>query len=118
MKREDLLKEMKSSIGTKDPVEFFAKMVDVFDLMFNHIENLEKNISKLKKHSSLAIHWESKVAAQMLSDQVNVLRADKETYANEITALKKAFIENKVTQSYAEFCMFWEDTLGWHPFLD
>jgi len=118
MKREDLLKEMRDSIGTKDPIDFFAKMVDVFTLMFDHIEHLEKNLEQVKRHSALAIQWEPKVASDMLAKQVKILRENKDTYFQEIDALKKAFAEDQVTQSYNEFCKFWEDTLGWHPFLD
>lgn len=118
MKREDLLKEMKDSVGNKEPVEFFAKMVDVFSLLFDRIDQLENNLQHLKIQSSLAIQWEPKIASDMIAKQVDVLRQDKDTYFNEITALKKAFAEDVVTQNYHEFCKFWLDTLGWHPFLD
>lgn len=118
MNRESLLKEMRDSVGTKDPVEFFAKMTDVFGLLFDRIDVLEKNINRIKKHSALAIQWDPRMASELLAAQVNVLRQDKDVYFNEITALKTAFGEDKVTQSYAEFCQFWLDTLGSHPFLD
>jgi hypothetical protein len=117
MKREDLLKEMKESIGTKDPVEFFAKMVDVFTLLFDKIESLEDDLAQVKVHSALAIQWEPKVAADMLTKQIEILRQDKDTYSAELTALKKAYAENQVTQNYETFCQFWIDTLGFHPFL-
>jgi chromatin segregation and condensation protein Rec8/ScpA/Scc1 (kleisin family) len=118
MKREDLLKEMKESVGTKDPLEFFSKLPDVLTLLFDRIDQLENTLDRVKRQSALAINWEPKVAADMLAKQVQVLRQDKDTYANEITALKQAFAEDKVTQSYQEFTRFWETTLGWHPFLD
>lgn len=118
MKREDLLKEMKESVGTKDPIEFFAKLPDVLTLLFDRIDQLEDTLARVKRQSALAINWEPKVAADMLARQVQVLRSDKDTYATEITALKRAFAEDKVTQSYAEFTTFWQETLGWHPFLD
>jgi hypothetical protein len=55
----------------------------------------------------------------MIAKEINNLRAlDKETYASEIAQLKQAYSEDKVTQSYPEFCQFWENTLGWHPFID
>lgn len=111
MKREDLLNEMKSSIGTKDPIEFFDKMVDVFNLLFDRMDRLERQ-------TALSIHWDPKIAADMLAKQVTKLREDKDTYANEISALKKAFAEDLVTQNYNDFCSFWSDTLGYHPFLD
>ena len=119
MKREDLLKEMSELIGTKDPVVFFGKMVDMFSMMFDTVERLEKDLKRVKTQSALAIQWEPKVASDMLAKQVNVLRSqDKDAFASEITELKRAFTEDIVTQSYKEFCTFWEDTLGWHPFLD
>lgn len=118
MKKDDLLKEMKESIGTKDPLVFFDKMVDVFTLMLNDIDLLNKNLKRIKTQSALAIKWEPKVAADMLAKEVSTLREDKEIYAVEISALKKAHLEDLVTQNYNDFCKFWEDTLGWHPFLD
>jgi hypothetical protein len=118
MNREDLLKDMRTAVGTKDPLEFFAGLVDVFTLLFDRIDLLEKDLHRVKTQSSLAIQWEPKVASDLLAKEVDVLRKDKDTYFNEITALKKAFAEDKVTQNYQEFCRFWQDTLGWHPFLD
>lgn|ERR1700723_403280 len=111
MKRADLLKEMKESIGTKDPIVFFEKMTDMFGLLFDHIDRLET-------HSALAIEWEPRVAADMLAKQIDVLRQDKDTYFVEITALKRAYAEDIITQNYNSFCVFWRETLGWHPFLD
>jgi hypothetical protein len=118
MKREDVLKEMKEACGTKDPIEFFSKMVDMFSLLFDRIDSLEKNLGRVKTQSALSIHWEPKVASDLLAKQVEVLRKDKDTYFNEITELKKAFAEDKVTQNYDEFVDFWINALGWHPFLD
>ena len=54
----------------------------------------------------------------MLIKEIEVLRNDKITYAEEISALKKAYAEGQVVQSYDTFCQFWVDTLGWHPFLE
>lgn len=118
MKREDLLKEMKNSIGTKEPVEFFDKMVDVLNLLFDRIDNLENNLQAVKKQTALAIEWEPRVAADMIAKQIEVLRQDKDTYFAEISSLKKAYAEDLVTLNYNSFCKFWMDTLGWHPFLD
>lgn len=119
MKREDLLKEMRESVGTKDPIVFFEKMVDVFGLLFDRIEHLEETNQRLKTQSALAIQWEPKVASDMLARQVNVLRnQDKDAFATEISALKKAFADDRVTQNYNDFCNFWQETLGFHPFLD
>jgi hypothetical protein len=118
MKREDLLKEMKSSIGVKEPVEFFSKMVDVFGLMFDRLDLLERENQQLKIQTALSIEWEPKLASTMLAKQVEILRKDKELFFEEISALKKAFAEDLVTQNYIGFCNFWTRTLGWHPFLD
>lgn len=121
MNRQDVLKEMKESIGTKEPIEFFAKMVDVFTLLFDELDATRHELHNVKKQSALAIQWEPKIASQMISDQVHKLRSDLETkdvYDAEISALKRAFAEDIVTQNYNDFCNFWQDTLGWHPFLD
>lgn len=118
MKRESLLKEMKESIGTKDPIEFFAKFTDVLSLLFDRIDQLEANIVRIKLQLALAIQWDPKVASDMIAKQVTALRLnkDKDMYSSEIDALKKAFAEDKVTQTYVSFCEFWEETLGYHPF--
>lgn len=118
MKRQDLLKEMKDAVGTQEPIVFFAKMIDVFNLMFDRIDQLENNLRQVKNHAALAIEWEPKVAASMIAKQIEALRQDKDTYFMEIEALKKAYADDIVTQNYTQFCQFWLDTLGWHPFLD
>lgn len=118
MKRDDLLKEMKNAVGHKEPIEFFAKMMDIFNLMFDHLENLEKSLKETRKQFALAIQWEPRVAATMLADQIAILRADSGTYFAELSSLKKAYAEDRVTQNYHDFCQFWEETLGYHPFLD
>jgi len=119
MTHQDMLKEMQESIGTKDPIVYFSKMTELFSVLFNKIDKLEKTLEQYKCQSALAIQWEPKLALSMLSKEVMRLRAlDKEMYATEISGLKHAYAEDRVTQSYQEFCQFWEDTLGWHPFLD
>jgi hypothetical protein len=117
-KHEYLLKYMKESVGTKEPIEFFDRMTDVFKLLFERIDTLQKTVDRIKVHSALAISWEPRVASDLLAQQVHILRQDADTYANEIVAFKKAFAEDKVTQSYQDFIQFWVDTLGYHPFLD
>jgi hypothetical protein len=118
MKREDLLKEMKSIIGNRDPIEFFGKMVDMFDLLFNQIDQLKSELIAVRVNSALAIQWEPKLASDMLSSQVEILRQDRDVYFNEISALKQAFAEDQVTQNYRDFVNFWQETLGLHPFLN
>ncbi len=114
----NLLKEMRATIGTQEPVKFFEKMVDVIDVLFQHIEELELDLKRTRMQSALAIQWEPKMASVMLSQMINELREDKETYVEELSQLKKAFIEDKVTQNYKDFCEFWQEVLGYHPFLD
>ncbi len=118
MKREDLLLEMKKCVGVQDPIVFFEKMVDVFNLLFDKIDTLQKDVQQAKLQSALAIQWEPKMASTMLTNQINILRQDKDTYFDEISELKKAFAENIVTLNYDTFCKFWQEVLGWHPFLD
>ncbi len=118
MKREDVLKEMRECIGTQEPVVFFGKMVDVFDILFNQIDQLKFDLNKANVKATLAIKWEPKVASQMLADIIHDLRQDRDTYSEQLSNLKKAYAENVVTQNYDTFCSFWIDTLGYHPFLD
>lgn len=118
MDRKALLKEMKDSVGTQEPIVFFAKMVDVFNLLFDRIDELEDEVKESNLKAALAIQWEPKLASGMIADKIQELRQDKDTYAEEITKLKKAFVEDRVTQNYDEFCSFWQDALGYHPFLE
>lgn len=120
MKREDLMKEMKQAVGTKEPIVFFDKMADAINLLFDRIDQLEVDLQQVKVQSALSIQWEPKLASEMLAKQVYSLRQnqDKDAYKSEIDSLKEAYAQDKVTQNYQEFCKFWVDTLGWHPFLD
>ena len=118
MKSQDILKEMRGSIGTKQPIDFFSKLVDLFEIMFTRLDHIEKVMDQVKVHSALAISWEPRVASNLLSKQVVILRENKDVYTTEIASFQKALVENKITQSYKEFVQFWMDTLGYHPFLD
>lgn len=118
MNRQQLLEEMRKSVGVKDPIVFFTHMVSVFELLFDKLENLERQNKLLQIKTALAIKWEPAVALDMLDKEINTLRQDRDIYHNEISALKKARMEDSVTQNYELFCNFWEDTLGYHPFLD
>lgn len=117
MDRKAVLKDMKDSVGTRDPIVFFEKMVDVFTVLFDRIDKLEKDLGETRMNATLAIQWEPKVARAMITDQIRILRETKDDYVEEISKLKAAFFEDKVTQNYNEFCSFWEETLGFHPFL-
>jgi hypothetical protein len=119
MNRQELIKDMKSTIGTREPTVYFDKMTDLFTMMFDKIDRLEAELHRVKTNSALAIQWEPRVAADMLSREITKLKKlDKETYAFEIIDLQRAYGEDRVTQEYTSFCQFWQDTLGWHPFLD
>lgn len=119
MNRKDLLKEMKDGIGNKDPIVFFEKMVDVFNLLFDKVESLESAVNRIQIHAALAIQWEPMTAGNMIVKEIERLRGfDKALYHDEISILKQAYAEDKVTASYQEFCDFWVSTLGWHPFLE
>jgi|ERR1700722_12893581 len=118
MNRSDLLKDMRASIGTQAPIVFFEKMTDLLGIVFDHIEKLEQNNQRLQELVPLAIQWEPRVASNMLAREIDLLKkTDKDIYAAEIQALKTAYAEDKVTQEYVDFCQFWQDTLGYHPFL-
>lgn len=117
MNREDLIKDMRECIGEKEPIEFFNHMVTAFDKLFCEIESLNKEVLDLKTRSALSIQWESKVAASMLSDRIAEMRGN-DLYKTEVAELKKAYAEDRVTQNYHDFCEFWLNTLGYHPFLD
>ena len=111
---------MRDSIGKKDPIVFFEKMVDVFEFLFIHLNKIDNDLHRLKTQTALSIQWDPRVASDMLSSEVNVLRDhdDPSIYEDEIQKLKKAFTDDRVTQNYNDFCKFWVETLGWHPFLD
>jgi hypothetical protein len=119
MNHQDIIKEMKDLVGTREPLLFFEKMTDLFTILFDQISKLETELDLVKTNSALAIEWEPRVASDMLAKEITKLkRLDKQTYALEIADLQKAYAEDHITQNYASFCQFWQDTLGWHPFLD
>ena len=122
---KQLINEMKNAIGTKDPIEYFQSLTTAFEMLFDRLSCIEKQLEQsnqkadeLKTQFALAIHWDSAVALTMLSKQIDILRQNKEMYSVEITALKAAHLENKITQNYNDFCEFWKDTLGYHPFIN
>jgi len=118
MNRADLLQEMRDSVGLQDPIIFFQKFVDVFNLLFDKIDGLEGQLNEMRRQQALAIQWEPAVAADMMVKQIAFMRQDRDTYQTQINDFKQAYAENKVTQSYGEFVQFWRDTLGFHPFLE
>lgn len=116
--KDELLKSMREDIGNKSPLDFFAKFVDAFELLFSRIDQLEAELRKVKTNSALAINWDPKVASQLISKEIDKLRndKDKDLYANELSALKKAYSRTFV--DYNAFVTFWIDVLGYHPFMD
>jgi hypothetical protein len=115
--RENLINDMRDCIGTRDPIEYFSKLVSALDLLFDEIEILQTQNIGLHVKTALAIQWEPSLALDLLDAQINTLREDRDLYHAEISAFKKARMEDSVTQSYEAFCKFWVDTLGYHPFL-
>ena len=124
MNRKDLLKDMKGSIGTKDPLVFFGKMVDVFELLFDRLESLENENYKVKLNTVMLMNWEPNVAAGMVSEELKFLRTTgKQTdgtnmYQQEIDELKNIHTAPHHLQNYVSFVKFWRDLLGYHPFLE
>ena len=51
------LRELRESIGNKDPIEFFAKFVDAFELLFDKLDQLESEVRTAKVNSALSISW-------------------------------------------------------------
>jgi hypothetical protein len=118
MQYKQILKEMKESIGTRDPVEYFDKLTDCLSALFDEIEKLNESNYKFKQLTTLAIKWDPKVASELIIIETKKLSNNKEFYGDLINTLKEAYNANEVTQSYEEFCTFWQDTLGWHPFME
>ena len=117
MKHESLLEEMKGSIGTKDPIDFFMSLTNLFSIMFDKLSKIEKDLNKLKINTALSLQWDSRVANEMLLEQIEILRKDKETYHAELSACKVAYANGVITQQYSTFVEFWINTLGFHPFI-
>lgn len=122
---QNIITEMRDSVGQKDPIEYFKTLTTAFEILFDYLGAQEKELQairselqKVKTQSALAIHWEPKVAADMISKQIDVLRTDKDIYFNEISSFKKAYNEDVVTQNYCDFVSFWVSALGFHPFLE
>lgn len=121
----DLVKKMEETIGTKEPIEYFSLLTQAVsmllqqnNLQLDQIKSLRSELNRVKTQSALSIQWEPKVAANMMSNQIDILRNDKDTYFQELEAFKKAYTEDRVTQNYHDFVAFWTTTLGWHPFLE
>ena len=122
---QSIIHDMNDAVGTKEPIEYFKSLTSAVEVMFNlllvqdrQLQLLREELQKVKTQSALAIQWEPKVAAEMLSKQIDVFRKDKDTHFHELGVFKKAYTDDRVTQNYHDFVEFWSNTLGWHPFLD
>lgn len=120
MNHKDLLKEMSDSVGVQEPVHYFLQLTQVLGLLFDRLDQVEKEVQLVKTYTALAIEWDPKVASNMLAEQIKKMRSqvDRDVYLVEIAALQVAYATDIITQEYASFCQFWQDTLGYHPFLD
>ena len=118
MSKENLIKEMMETIGDKDPILFFQKLTLLFERLSIQMDEIQDDLDKVKTNSALAIAWDPKVASDLLSHQIDVLRQDRDLYHDQLSDLKKAYVEGLVTQDYITFVNFWVDTLGFHPFLN
>jgi hypothetical protein len=123
MNKDDLLKEMRDSIGTKDPIIFFEKMVGAFDLLFEEILFIRSEVQDTKNFLALAIKWDPQVANSMLVRTIQDLRnkgndgTDINIFHEEISQLKKFMMLGTMTTDYDTFCKCFIETLGYHPFL-
>jgi hypothetical protein len=120
MDKNKLLQEMRDSVGTQNPIDFFKKFIDVFEFLFEKVNNLETELKRTRNNAALAIQWQPKIAAEMLLSKIESLRNDpnKEAYHSEISALKVAYAQGAIVKRYDTFCQFWQDILGYHPFLE
>lgn len=123
MNRQDLIKEMRASIGTKDPVVFFEKMIDLFDALFEEMTFIRSEVQDTKNFMALAIKWDAKVANSMLVRTIMELRVKGDDGTNinifheEISVLKKLMITGEMTVDYDTFVKKFTEILGYHPFL-
>ena len=120
----DLVDKMKQTIGTKEPIEYFDLLTQAVSMLLqqnilqlDQIKNLRAELNRVKTQSALSIQWEPKIALSMIEDKIAELRNQKDIYEYEINSLKDAYKEGKIIKSYNDFCYFWENVLGYHPFL-
>ena len=123
MNRQDLIKEMRASLGTKDPVVFFEKMIDLCDALFEEMTFIRSEVQDTKNFMALAIKWDAKVANSMLVRTIMELRVKGDDGTNinifheEISVLKKLMITGEMTVDYDTFVKKFTEILGYHPFL-
>lgn len=126
MNKEDLIKEMKESIGTKDPIIFFQKMTDAFTMLFDNMDDLKKEVKRAQLNAVLAIDWDMQIARKMLDEEITFLRqvanqnfGTTNMFENEIKELKNVLMTGGgIIGNYKAFVAFWQDLLGYHPFLE
>lgn len=118
LKKEVVFKNLKDSIENKTPVEFFANFTDMFNLLFDKLDALEDSLDKANLKASLAIEWDPEIARELFTQQIKILKKEPELFKEEIIALKAAYKNNECVGSYKEFCTFWKNQFGYHPFMD
>ena len=118
--KKDLLNILKSSVGKEDPIVYFATLAEVIEQFSSSLESMESQLKLIERNSVLAIEWDAKVALDMILEQIEALRAspNREIYDDIILQLKTASVTPSITENYKQFCKFWLDTLGFHPFLN
>lgn len=124
MNRDDIIKEMKESIGTKEPTVFFSKMTDLLSTLFDRVDSLEKSLQKTQINTVMLMQWDKSVVANMIGEEMEFLRKNGKQadgtnmYQEEIDTLKDAFMFGQAIDNYASFVNFWKSLLGYHPFLE
>lgn len=125
MNRLDLIKEMKDSVGTQNPEVYFQKMTELFNLLFDKMDELTNQMNRVQLNSTMAIYWDERLALKMIDAEIKHMRMygkdpllGGNIYSDEIQVLQGVYKDSSVIKSYPDFCQFWQDILGYHPFLD
>jgi hypothetical protein len=113
-----LIKEMKDSIGTKQPIVFFQAMTSVLESIVERLDNIEGRLEVITTQSSLGINWDPEIASEMLTSEIAKMREHKDIFSKELSSFKEAYTKGEVVKDYETFVKFWSDILGWHPFID
>lgn len=125
MNPKDVIKNMKESIGTKDPEVFFSHMTDMFVLLFDRLDSVQTELRRVQLNSTMAIQWDPRLALNMIDDEIHHMRTTGKDplqggniYEDEIRILQTVYMNAPSLNNYSSFCKFWQDTLGYHPFLE
>lgn len=125
MNRQDILKTMRESVGTQSPEVYFSNLTDLLTLLFDRIDSMDEDLRRVQLNSTMAIHWDERLAMKMVDDEIqhmHVTGKDKllggNIYADEISQLKMIYMDRTPLANYSSFCQYWQDILGYHPFLE